>query len=38
MEVVLAKHKGKLWLVLGEAGFGRENLKAGGPAACCFIW
>jgi hypothetical protein len=29
MAVVLAKQKGKFWLVLGEAGFGRENLKAG---------
>jgi hypothetical protein len=37
MIVVLAKQKGKLWLVLGEAGFGRENLKAG-EAATCFIW
>jgi len=38
MAAVLAKQKGKLWLVLGEAGFGRENLKAKGAAACCFIW
>jgi len=37
MTVVLAKLKGKLWLVLGEVDFGRENLKAGG-AATCFIW
>ncbi|KAJ6854932.1 hypothetical protein NC651_039790 [Populus alba x Populus x berolinensis] len=38
MVAVLAKQKGKLWLILGEAGFGRENLKAGGAATCYFIW
>jgi len=37
MTVVLANQKGKLWLVLGETDFGRENLKAG-VAAACFIW
>jgi hypothetical protein len=38
MAVVLAKQKEKLWLVLGEADFKRENLKAGVATTCCFIW
>jgi hypothetical protein len=36
MAVVLAKQKGKLWLVLGEADFRRENLKARGGDVLLF--
>jgi hypothetical protein len=33
MAAALAKQKRE-----ALAGFGRENLKAGGAATCCFIW